>query len=156
MMRSNRGQVSTRRETPRVLSLVMSVRCVPTLAAIVALTTTLSACNNPVEPKPPANRSPIILSLRVFPEAIRDSVIVVCDAFDPDADTLTYDWITDGRLNPKGAQPGEHSILDSSSNSHIFYLNTTLPSFDTVFVQCLARDVRGQATGKLVNFTVQH
>ena len=52
----------------------------------------------------PENHKPQILSLTVFPEVVKpsDSLIVICNAFDPDGDTLVYDWITTGVVRIKG------------------------------------------------------
>ena len=78
--------------------------------------------DNPVDGKQ-ENRSPVILSLSVFPDVIgpSDSAIVICNAFDPDADTLVYDWITDGRLKIKGGQGDEHFLYNTYENSRMVY-----------------------------------
>lgn len=113
-------------------------------------------CNdNPVDSKP-ENQRPIIFSLTVFPDVIRmqDSAIVICNAMDPDADTLVYDWITDGRLKIKGALSGDNSLFNTLENSRIFYPNQTQYFYDTVWVQCFARDRKGKSDSKLIIFTV--
>lgn len=114
--------------------------------------------DNPVDPGKHENRSPVILSLVVFPSIIgpSDSVIVICNATDPDADTLLYDWITDGRLRIKGAHPNDHSMYNTYENSRVFYPTqyVNAPS-DTPWVQCFARDGKGKSDTRMVNFTVR-
>ncbi len=65
--------------------------------------------NNPLKPE---NHDPVIRSLTAFPAVIglTDSVVVICNAVDPDGDTLVYDWISDGRLIVQGAIPSEHFL----------------------------------------------
>jgi hypothetical protein len=73
------------------------------ITLIIFMIFSLNGCNdNPVEVKS-ENRSPIIFSLIVFPDIIgpTDSAIVICNAIDPDGDTLVYDWITDGKSKDK-------------------------------------------------------
>lgn len=114
-----------------------------------------SCDDNPVDSKP-ENRRPVILSLTVFPEVIgpSDSAIVVCNAFDPDGDTLVYDWITDARLKIKGAlPPGDTRLFNTFENSRIFY--PTQQAIDTVWVQCFARDRKGKSDAELVLFIVK-
>ncbi|WP_290664987.1 hypothetical protein [Ignavibacterium sp.] len=110
--------------------------------------------NNPVDNKP-ENRRPVILSLTVFPDVIgpSDSAIVICNATDPDGDTLVYDWITDARLRINGANPpDDRSLFNTFENSRIFY--PTALAIDTVWVQCFARDRKGKSDAKLIIFTV--
>lgn len=118
----------------------------------------LSSCNeNPVTVK--ENRSPVILSLTVFPDTIglSDSAIVVCNAMDPDGDTLVYDWITDGRLKIKDGQVDGHVLYNTFENSRIVYAKNVnnRPPIDTVWVQCFARDRKGKSDAELVLFTVK-
>ena len=111
---------------------------------------------NPVAVKP-ENRKPVIISLISFPEVIgpNDSVIVVCNAMDPDGDTLVYDWITSSRLRIKGANPSwDTRLFNTFENSRIFYPNKDLYPFDTVWIQCFARDRKGKSDAKLIIFTV--
>ena len=111
------------------------------------------AKENPTQPQ---NHSPEILSLDAFPDTIglSDSVIVICEAIDPDGDTLVYDWITDGRVRIKGYN---HSWLyNTSDNTHIFY-PTEYVNFpmDTLWIQCFARDGRGKSDNGTVVFIVK-
>lgn len=110
--------------------------------------------DNPVDNKP-ENHRPVILSLTVFPNIIgpSDSAIVICNATDPDGDTLVYDWITDARLRINGANPPDDTrLFNTFENSRIFY-PTTL-AIDTVWVQCFARDRKGKSDTKLIIFNV--
>jgi hypothetical protein len=109
------------------------------------------------DPVQPENHQPIIFSLTAFPEVVgpSDSVIVICNAMDPDADTLVYDWLTDGKSRIKGADVNDHMLYHTYENSRVFYpkLNFALP--DTLWVLCDARDVKGKSIGKWVSFIVR-
>jgi hypothetical protein len=110
--------------------------------------------DNPVDNKQ-ENRNPVMFSLTVFPDFIgpSDSAIVICNAMDPDGDTLVYDWITDARLKIKGARPGDFRLYHTYDNSRIFY--PTDLATDTVWVQCITRDVKGGSAGKLIIFIIK-
>jgi hypothetical protein len=115
----------------------------------------VGACRSSVTPVPPyTNRSPHILSVTVFPSELgpTDSVVVICNAIDPDADTLVYDWDTDGKLHISGANGNEPFLYNTSSNAQVFYPSgfATLP--DTAWVHCVARDGKGGEEGRLVLF----
>jgi hypothetical protein len=120
---------------------------------IVLLFLNLSCENDPVKPE---NHRPVISSLTVFPKIVglADSVIVTCLATDPDGDTLVYDWITDGRVRIKGTSDWEHSLYNTYQNSHVFYPKdiSRLPSLDTLWIQCFARDGKGMSDNGLVLF----
>lgn len=120
---------------------------------IVLLFLNLNCKNNPVKPE---NHRPVISSLTVFPKIVglSDSVIVTCLATDPDGDTLVYDWITDGRVRIKGTSDWEHSLYNTYHNSHVFYPKDIprLPSLDTLWVQCFARDGKGMSDNGLILF----
>jgi hypothetical protein len=129
-----------------------------TFLIILVLLNIIGCDDNPVDDKE-ENRSPVILSLTVFPDVIglSDSAIVICNAMDPDGDTLVYDWITDSRLQIKGANPpGDTRLFNTLENSRIFYPRdiTNRPPIDTVWVQCFARDQKGKSDAELILFTV--
>jgi hypothetical protein len=113
---------------------------------------------NPVRPQ---NHSPEILSLDVFPDVVKpsDSLIVICEAIDPDGDTLVYDWITTGVVRIKGAFSDDHWLYHTSENTRIFYapdsLHVSVPQ-DTFWIQCFARDVKGGSAAGIVLFIVKH
>src|SRR5262245_35334407 len=119
------------------------------------LSVSLVACDedNPVTPK---NHNPVIFSVAVFPASIstQDSIIAICNAMDSDADTLVYDWVTDGRLNIKGAVPGQHFLYNTFANSQVFYPAAVSTPVDTAWLDCSARDHRGGSATKLVRFEI--
>ena len=120
------------------------------------LLTIIGCEDNPTDAKKSENHSPTILSLLVFPDIVgsQDSVIVICNAFDPDGDTLVYDWISDAKLRIKGVNPPtDMSLYNTFENSRIFY--PTQRAIDTVWVQCFARDRKGKSDDKLVLFIVR-
>lgn len=106
----------------------------------------------------PQNNNPEILSLDVFPDVVKpsDSLIVICEAIDPDGDTLVYDWITTGVVRIKGSN--YHYLYHTSENSRIFYApdssHATAPQ-DTFWIQCVVRDVKGGGIGEIVRFVVK-
>jgi len=125
------------------------------LATLLVAATVVACDDNPVAP--PANRRPTILSLTVFPGDIAstDSAIVICNAMDPDADTLAYDWITDGRLNIKGAVSGQHFLYNTYSNSIIIFPNVVNSPIDTAWMQCYARDRKGMSDNRKVYLVIR-
>jgi hypothetical protein len=98
----------------------------------------------------------IIKSLTAFPNVIglQDSVIIICNAYDPDGDTLVYDWITDGKVRIKDGQAGGYFLYHTFENSRIVYPRESLAPPDTCWVQCFARDVKGGQAASLVTFIV--
>ena len=95
--------------------------------------------------------------MTVFPEVIgpADSVIVMCEAVDPDTDTLVYDWITDGRLRVKGALSNEHFLYNTHVESHIFYPEPETIPTDTVWIQCHTRGRKGGDVARVVHIVVR-
>lgn len=101
------------------------------------------------------NQSPIILSLTVFPDVIGplDSAIVVCNAMDPDGDTLVFDWTTDGKSRIKGTTYPDWTIFNTYENWCVVYpknLNNVLK--DTCIIQVFARDRKGKSDVQLVSY----
>ena len=127
------------------------------LILLVYMLLTIIGCeDNSTDTKKSENHSPTIFSLIVFPDTVgpQDSAIVICNAFDPDGDTLVYDWITDAKLRIKGANPPSDSrLFNTFEDSRIFY--PTQRAIDTVWVQCFARDRKGKSDAKLVLFIVR-
>ena len=129
------------------------------MVLVACLLMNMICCNdNPVKSEKSENRSPILFSLVAFPDTIgrSDSAIVVCDAMDPDGDTLVYDWITDARLRIKGALVDDHTLYHTHENSRIFYPTriVNVPA-DTPWVQCFARDVRGKSASGVILLIVR-
>jgi hypothetical protein len=126
---------------------------------LILLSTMLIAQNNCDDnPVKPENHSPFILTLTVFPDVIgpQDSAIVICNAMDPDADTLVYDWITDGRVKIKGTRDYEHFLYHTYENSRIVYpKNLNNIAVDTLWVQCIVRDVKDGSDGEVITFILK-
>jgi len=112
-------------------------------------------------PVKPVNHNPIILSVTVFPDVIgiSDSAIVVCNAMDPDGDTLVYDWYTDGRLRFKNNPPWQCCVLANTyENYQILFpvQSQNFPPIDTVWLQVEARDRKGGGSvAQTVQFVVK-
>ena len=120
------------------------------LILAIAIGVSAAACDddNPVKPR---NRDPIISSLIAFPSVINrgDSILVICEASDPDGDVLVYDWLTDGRLQIKGNQPGDSDLYNSPSKTQIFY-HAVASTLDSAWVECTVRDGKGGNDVQLV------
>ena len=120
----------------------------------------LSTCDENSIGSNSENRNPVILSLTAFPDVVNpnDSLIVICDAFDPDADTLVYDWYTTGVVKIKGARDYEHALFNTHENSRIFYapdsVYVTAPQ-DTFWVECAVRDRKGGQVSQIIRFIVR-
>jgi hypothetical protein len=123
-----------------------SMRALLALAALVAI----GACSE--FPTRPAERSPTISSMLVFPNVIGqgDSTLVTVFATDPDGDALVYDWTTDSRLIIKDARSDDTEFYDTSSNSRVFYRSTVTPYNDTAWVRCYVRDHKGGVDSRRV------
>ncbi len=121
---------------------------------VLVLITLIGCEEDPVQPE---NHQPIIFSLTAFPDVIglSDSVIIICNAMDPDADTLVYDWLTDGKSRIKGANENDHMLYHTFENSRVFYPKQHITLPDTLWVHCDARDVKGKSIGKSVTFIVR-
>jgi hypothetical protein len=123
----------------------MKLRYRPGLVALL-FGATLGACDS-AKPLRPVNYDPVVRSLTVFPAIIApgDSAIVVCEASDPDGDTLVFDWESDCRLLMKDAlgQPAVY-FYNSHDNRIVVYAGScaNAPS-DTGGVSCFVRDRRG-------------
>jgi len=123
---------------------------------IAILLLTINCDENPVKPE---NHNPIIFSLVAFPEIVdpNDSLIVICNAIDPDGDTLVYDWITSGVVRIKGAIGDENFLYNTYENYRVFYApdsNHVSAPKDTFRIQCFARDGKGKSKDEIVLFTV--
>jgi len=115
---------------------------------LILLSTILLAQNNCDDnPVKPENQHPVIISLTVFPDVIgpQDSAIVICNATDPDGDTLVYDWYTDGKSRIKGAPTYQDWILYNTFENWciIFPKNLNNKPIDTLWIECQARDGKG-------------
>ena len=127
------------------------------LLIILSLLNIYCSDDNPVKPE---NQEPVILSLAVFPEIVKpnDSLIVICNAMDPDADTLVYDWYTTGVVKIKGALPGLPVLFNTHENSRIFYAPdsqfVSAPQ-DTFWIECAARDGKGGQVSEIITFIVK-
>lgn len=107
--------------------------------------------DNPANSGKPQNHNPVILSVVLFPEVVApsDSLIVICNAADPDGDTLVYDWysLSGSIIRIKGApHPGQTAVYNTHQNSQIFYAPDSqyvAAPQDTFVLACAVRDLRG-------------
>lgn len=95
----------------------------------------------------PENNDPIITSINAFPTSVQlsDSFAVVCSAYDPDGDTLVYDWFCTSGASIKGVEPSAPSFLyHTKENIRIFYSpDSVINQIDTIRITCDVRDVKG-------------
>jgi len=105
--------------------------------------------DNPLNTGRPQNRNPVISSVIIFPQVVgpSDSLIVICDAVDPDGDSLVYDWysLSGDIVKIKDAR-GHLALYNTPENSRIFYAPDSqyvgAPQ-DTFGLECAVRDLRG-------------
>lgn len=112
--------------------------------------------NNPVKPE---NYSPVIFYLVAFPDVVKpnDSLIVICNAYDPEDDTLVYDWYTSGVVRIKNGDPNFPALYNTYENAQIFYAPdsqfVSAPQ-DTFRIQCATRDRKGGMDVETIFFLV--
>ena len=114
----------------------------------------------------PVNHDPTVSSIVAFPNPAQqsDSILVICDARDQDADALTYDWSCGiHQASIKGAPPEKpYELIGTRDNKRVFYTPDSLPCVitpDSVIclnshaaIFCDVRDGRGGL--KTVTITV--
>lgn len=111
------------------------------------------------ESPPPVNHHPVITSVVTFPEIVRpsDSLIVVCNAYDPDGDSLFYDWYSSGIVRIRGALPGLPALFHTRENTRVFYspdsMYVTAP-LDSFRLECAVRDGKGGMAVRAIYFVV--
>lgn len=117
---------------------------------VTALAVSIGACEE--YPTRPVNRRPIISSVVAFPTVLGlgDSTIVTVFATDPDGDTLVYDWQAYNGLAIKDDRYDDGVLYNTSSCSRVFYLRRRPANYDTAFVWCGVRDVKGGGDGRMV------
>jgi hypothetical protein len=128
---------------------VLTVLLVPALAVCIA------ACEK--YPTRSVNRNPIISSVVVFPTVLRlgDSTLVTVLATDPDGDSLVYDWEAYNGLAIKDNPNPDGFLYHTSSRSRVFYLQRRPANYDTAFIWCGVRDVKGGGDGRQILFLLR-
>ena len=105
----------------------------------------VSGCDE--EATAPQNNGPIITSINAFPSSIQlsDSFAVICSAYDPDGDSLFYDWFCTSGASIKGAHPGSQFVLyNTTENIRVFYApDSIITQIDSIRIDCDVRDGKG-------------
>ena len=100
----------------------------------------------------PVNHNPVIASIYAFPSHVQssDSFVVVCSAYEPDGDSLFYDWFCTSGASIQGAYPpGSFSLYHTRENARIFYAPDSLHNTqDSIRVDVDVRDGKGGGAGK--------
>ena len=116
------------------------------LAVVLGVSFGVGSCDT-VRSVRPTNRSPLALSLVAFPTTIGpgDSAIVLCNATDPDGDTLVYDWGSDCRMVKKGGSPYNVGSLNNQYDPGVVVYpgECVRAPVDTGWVSCEVRDRKG-------------
>jgi hypothetical protein len=94
----------------------------------------------------PVNNNPVITSLTAFPSSVQpsDSFVVICSAYEPDGDSLFYDWFcTSGKIS--GAPSfSPHLLYNTKENIRVFYAPDSLVvKIDSIKIVCSVRDGKG-------------
>ena len=104
-------------------------------------------CNE--ESVTPKNNPPVITSINVFPSSVQlsDSFAVVCSAYEPDGDSLFYDWFCTSGAKIKGADNIVPWILyHTKENIRIFYSPDSVSNqIDSIRIDCNVRDGKGES-----------
>lgn len=116
------------------------------IALLLLLAALVASCKNETSTAP-VNRSPVITSLYAFPGHVQssDSFVVVCSAYEPDGDSLFYDWSCTSGASIKGAHPpGSFTLFHTRENARVFYAPDSLhTSQDSIRVDVHVRDGKG-------------
>jgi hypothetical protein len=95
----------------------------------------------------PQNNDPVITSLIAFPTSVNlsDSFAVVCSAYEPDGDSLFYDWSCTSGARISGVPPNDPPFLfNIKENIRIFYAPDSISSQnDSIRIDCHVRDGKG-------------
>ena len=122
---------------------------------LLAWVASIGACEK--YPTRPVNRRPVITSVIAFPTTLRlgDSTIVTVLATDPDGDTLVYDWSAYNGLAIQGDALGDGVLFHTHDRSRVFYLRRRPAGYDTAFISCAVRDVKGGGDSRRVLVRLQ-
>jgi len=114
-------------------------------STILLLICLIFGCNE--ETTAPVNNDPIITSIVAFPSSVNlaDSFAVVCSAYEPDDDSLYYDWFCTSGARISGAEPSTPSFLyHTRENIRILYApDSIISQIDSIRVSCDVRDGKG-------------
>lgn len=102
-------------------------------------------CNE--ESTAPENNDPVITSLVAFPSSVQlsDSFAVICSAYEPDGDSLFYDWSCTSGAGISGV-PQKHPpfLFHTKENIRIFYAPDSISNQnDSIRIDCHVRDGKG-------------
>ncbi len=106
----------------------------------------ISASCDPELPLRPVNHSPVVRRLSVFPSLIGpgDSAVVICEATDPEQDTLQFDWTTDCRMIMSTRLGNDSFVFGERSGQMVVHAGACARTpLDTGVVFCHVRDGRG-------------
>ncbi|MFN8588836.1 MAG: hypothetical protein U0704_13665 [Candidatus Eisenbacteria bacterium] len=117
----------------------------PTLCALLGLAVWLDGCGKAL-PIQPVNHSPEVMGLSATAGtlAVGDSALVICRAFDPDGDTLQFDWASDCHLVKRGA-PDQDVVYNFGDTLMVYGGTCVTEPANVGHVDCVVRDGRGGA-----------
>lgn len=126
-------------------NMICQKRILTSIFIILFLLISINGCNE--ETTSPENNDPVITSLIAFPSSVQlsDSFAVVCSAYEPDGDSLFYDWSCTSGATINGAHPSSPWILyHSKENVRVFYApDSILNQNDSIRIDCHVRDGKG-------------
>lgn len=92
------------------------------------------------------NNDPVITSVRAFPNlvALSDSFVVFCSVYEPNGDSLFYDWsCTSGASVQGGDSRTPWQLNHTTENVRVFYAPDTDNGQDSIRVDVHVRDSKG-------------
>lgn len=105
----------------------------------------LWGCNDE-ETTAPINNDPVITAVRAFPNLVApaDSFAVFCLAYEPDGDSLFYDWSCTSGASVQGSDSRTPGLLNHTrENVRIFYAPDSYNGQDSIRVDVHVRDYNG-------------
>ena len=127
------------------------VRCGLWSISLLSLGALLGGCKRE-NTTAPVNNDPVIASIHAFPMLIApsDSFAVFCSAYEPDGDSIFYNWsCTSGRVQGSSGFDPRH-LNNTTENVRVFYAPDSSDGPDSIRVDVDVRDGKGYSASAWV------
>ena len=125
---------------------------------IILMQLILTGCKNQTTQS--VNRDPVISAFVASTNQIQlpDTFTVTCNAYDPDGDSLLFNWGCSGFLAMQGAPETEPYVLENSKHRTVtFYSPSALVEpADSITISCGAMDGKGGSASTHIVLPLRH